>query len=272
MPRTKALTPNAALSARAALPVSSAREPTHAGLEALARHGRRASQLRDVQARPAHPSREVDLASPTETSKRRSATRVLPAVSRRPPRWRIVPAAVAGSMRPPLIGNRNRLPLARAGSIGATATPSEPSACAVPRSSLSVVAPPASRTSAAAVGASTNRTPATRPTPSCLTSSSNPREYVRPIRRPRNFGRSAAPTWRAPAHRARGTGAAFTAAFAIGVGWRPTCSASHSARRRSRWYASGPGCGAPRSGSRRTAGRPRRPSVRSDCGGLPVRP
>ena len=52
-----------------------------------------------------------------------SRTRVVPARSCRPPLWVIVPAAVAGSMAPPVMGKETPLDPALAGVIGVTDTP-----------------------------------------------------------------------------------------------------------------------------------------------------
>ena len=54
----------------------------------------------------------------------------------------MVPAALAGSIAPPVIGNVTRVPLALARPVGATETPSDPSAFAVPLFKLTCVLPP----------------------------------------------------------------------------------------------------------------------------------
>src|SRR6187200_679285 len=65
----------------------------------------------------------------------------------------MVPAAVAGSMLPPVMGKETPLDPALAGVIGVTDTPRPFSALAVPASSRRVVEPPASLTVAAPAAA-----------------------------------------------------------------------------------------------------------------------
>ena len=88
-----------------------------------------------------------------------SVTRVPPAEKRSPPVWRIVPAAVAGSIDPPLIGNFTCRPRADALPVGATFTPSDASAFAVPLSTVSRVWPPDRCTAACAAGATASSAP-----------------------------------------------------------------------------------------------------------------
>src|SRR5690349_10506169 len=66
-----------------------------------------------------------------------------------------MPAAVAGSIEPPVIGNETPFDPALAGVIGVTDTPRPFRALAVPASSFRVVEPPASFTVAAPAGAAT---------------------------------------------------------------------------------------------------------------------
>ena len=84
-----------------------------------------------------------------------SRTLVAPARSCRPPLCVIVPAAVAGSMLPPVIGKDRPFVPALAGAMGETETPRPLRALAVPGSSFRVVEPPESLTVAAPAGAAT---------------------------------------------------------------------------------------------------------------------
>ena len=90
------------------------------------------------------PSRAVSFgAGAVSIVKSLTVTDVDPLVSVSPPLWVMLPASVLASTLPPVIG-KARLPsgLAVAGAAGAAAMPSEVSACAVPGSSASEVAPP----------------------------------------------------------------------------------------------------------------------------------
>ena len=103
-PFLNALTPNAPSSAFAA-----GREtgpgPLHVRVEAGARDLRRAGEPQDTDARAADLRRQRDLLAGLHAVVL-STTRVPPADRRSPPRWSIRPAAVAGSMWPPVIGKR----------------------------------------------------------------------------------------------------------------------------------------------------------------------
>ena len=71
----------------------------------------------------------------------------------------MVPAPLAGSIAPPVIGNVTRVPLALARPVGATETPSDPSALAVPLFKLTCVLPPDRPTAADAAGATASSAP-----------------------------------------------------------------------------------------------------------------
>src|SRR6187200_508385 len=78
---------------------------------------------------------------------------MLAALSRRPPRWANLPAAVAGSISPPTTGNRALRPSSVAGPVGLTDTPRCVSAATVPLFRVSLVWPSSSDTWADAAGA-----------------------------------------------------------------------------------------------------------------------
>src|SRR3954447_15222994 len=161
-PRAKALTPNALLSAAAPLALSLTTTP-----ETLVPRPARAtfallSETVNACRRALPALTEIDGVLSTPIVKLVSRTRVAPARRWRPPPWVIVPAAVAGSIEPPVMGNETPLDPALAGVIGVTDTPRPFRALAVPASSFRVVEPPASFTVAAPAGAAT--TSATRAT------------------------------------------------------------------------------------------------------------
>ena len=150
-PFLNAVTPNVALSAVAAFCVSRARSPLTLVLKPARLTRAPVSRSRCTRCPP---TRALSMIRrPTATRGERSVSRFPPAEKRSPPACRIVPAAVAGSMRPPVIGKRTPAEPARARPVGATDTPRPSSAVAAPRESLRVVAPPVRSTSAEAAGA-----------------------------------------------------------------------------------------------------------------------
>ena len=123
-PRENRCVWKAALSAFAAWPLSSARTP-----RTVVPRPRRTtfalSNESDSTVRRLLPTFAVRIArrEPTCTRKLRRATRVPPARNARPPLWLMRPAAVAGSIEPPVIGKATPPPRTRAGLSGLNATP-----------------------------------------------------------------------------------------------------------------------------------------------------
>ncbi len=154
-PRVKALTPNALFSAAAPLALSSTATPVTRVPRPARETFALASESVKAVRRALPALTEIEGVLSTPMVKLVSRTRVEPARSCRPPLWVMVPAAVAGSMVPPVIGKETPLDPALAGVIGVTDTPRPFRALAVPAFSSRVVEPPASLTVAAPAGAAT---------------------------------------------------------------------------------------------------------------------
>ena len=122
-PRVKALTPNALFSAAAPLALSWTATPVTRVPRPARETFALASESVKAVRRALPALTEIEGVLSTPMVKLVSRTRVEPERSCRPPPWVMVPAAVAGSMVPPVIGKETPLDPAWAGVIGVTDTP-----------------------------------------------------------------------------------------------------------------------------------------------------